>query len=326
VINFKVIPYIDSAITEEPLLKDYRERHLYPSSASVIDIDGNVLGSCARKEFFRLCDIENIDTYKQLFLSDKSQYDQATQEYIFLSGVLWENVVTNLLTKKIPTQHHVKFKNAKFHVSGELDIIVHPPYLPKPIIIEMKTTSGYNNVKKVFKDGIPKIQNVLQCAIYAHHFRKEVMGVKLVYIDRGDLNNRREFDIEYYEKEILHNGKKIKMAHVKINGEPQEKWSINGIYSRFKFIWDSYINMEIPKCDYIPEYTTEILEKAIEEGRLTKTTAQKIKNKNDSLNSDWECHYCKYHQFCKLINNGTIKKDEFKELASEHRKRNYNID
>ena len=324
--EFNVISTIDKAITKDPLLKDFRSRSLYPSSASVVTKTGAVLGSCIRAEWFRLTDIENIKPYNDMIFSSSATtlYEEATQQYIFASGNMWESFVVELLKlSDCEVQHHVRWQNPKFHVSGELDIVVKPKGWEKPFIVEMKTTSGYFNEKKIFKGGIPKDQNLLQCALYAHHFRNETCGVKLVYIDRGELSNRTEFNIEYHEETKKVNGKDAKFAYIKVNGELITDWSINGIYARFKQLWDHYEQLTIPKCDFIPTYTEEQLNQKIRSGEITKSHQDKIKSK--AISGDYPCHYCKYKNICEAINTNNLNKEQLIEAIARHRSKYYNL-
>jgi len=83
-----------------------------------------------------------------------------------------------------------KFYNKDLNISGEVDIFIKPE--KETIGIEVKTIYGYWATKEVFTMRTPKVEHLMQTALYCFHFYP--IPFKIVYGCR-DTQNITEFDV-----------------------------------------------------------------------------------------------------------------------------------
>lgn len=259
--NFKLLDLVDAALVaqenREP--KASRTPSVWPSEASADRIDkteGPIVGACHRKAFGRMVgwsvtnQIDPIGAWR--FVTGRSVEEhltilaQAAKPEIFIaSGV----------------RHYVK----DIYLPFELDLVVKDPAEHKGWIVECKTIYGYMANKQIISDGKPKLENIMQIALYLLEIRngkrlKEIIasgvtdririggntrnriqaaaiefinqmddgpiGAKLVYISRDECQ-RKEFEITVQED---FDGS----FYPCIDGMMWKTFTVESIYERYK--------------------------------------------------------------------------------------------
>ncbi len=129
--SFNLVTLTDKHMTREGIYLP-REAHWYPSEASVAWEDSHgiarVSGNCMRKSFLRytgLLKAEGVDAYTQ---------------WIFALGKAVENILVEQWKQMgIWHSNNVKFYNAEYNISGEIDCILREPETGRLFAVECCT-------------------------------------------------------------------------------------------------------------------------------------------------------------------------------------------
>ncbi len=160
--NFRILDLVDAALVSQEgrAPKASRTPSVWPSEASADRVDkteGNIVGTCHRKSFGRMVgwpvtnQIDPVGAWR--FVTGRSVEDhltvlaKATEPGIYVaSGV----------------RHYVK----DIYLPFELDLVVKDPEDNQGWIVECKTIYGYMANKQIMTEGKPKLENIMQLALY----------------------------------------------------------------------------------------------------------------------------------------------------------------
>jgi len=299
--RFRLFDVLDHNITQERI-PSFRHPHLYPSEASVIDTDGVIHGRCLRQVYYRLTNTQ------------KTNPENARAMWIFQMGLLVEAAIIEQCKQAgIWYDDHVKWYNPEFNLSGELDVVIRNPEEPDMLIgVEIKSFYGYYAGAQIMgtrtQPGFPKMDQLLQTFLYVDWFKEMIQGFKMAYMERGSMD-RRDFDIEYQE---VDNGSG-RLIYPIVNGQTFPKFSLNGIYDRYRQAWEHFQQREIPNRDYRLYYSKEEMAARIEQGLASQVNAKGFKRHPDRLKyrkADWQCSYCGFCNLCwnvSALNNQDVK-------------------
>lgn len=307
--RFRIFDILDQHLTREAI-PSFRFPHLYPSEASVIDSDGKVHGACLRSVWYRLNRVPQTNP------------PNARAQWIFEMGLLVEDLIIRKCKEAgIWFDDHVKWFNPEYHVSGEVDLIIRHPDDPDILTgTEIKSFYGYQATAEIMgtrtRPGFPKINQLLQTFLYVDWFKEVLSGFKMVYLDRGGPENRRDFDVWFQEVSV--DGQDEVLIYPVVDGQVYTKFTLNGVYDRFRLVWDYYLNKELPPRDYKLYYTKEEMAQRIQAGLVSKTDAEGFKRHPDRLKyrkADWNCRYCSYRNLCWEF--GRLNHEQIKDLTGE---------
>lgn len=258
--DFKILDYVDATLVAQEGRDPRASRtpSVWPSEASADRIDktaGPIVGACHRKAFGRMVgwpltsQIDPVGAWR--FVTGRSIEEHlsalaaATKPPIFIaSGV----------------RHYVP----DIYLPFELDLVVSDPQTKKGWIVECKTIYGYMSGKQIMTEGKPKLENIMQAALYLLEIKngkklKEIikagiinkaskdakarnrisadenllkdmddgpLGAKLVYISRDECE-RKEFDITIEED---FDG----FSYPCIDGMMWKIFTVESIYERYR--------------------------------------------------------------------------------------------
>jgi hypothetical protein len=160
----QVFPLIDRAMLAQESREAYYSRtaRVWPSEASAELFDtreAGIAGGCHRKSYFRMTGEPPTN-----------QIDVVGARR-FRTGRAMELDIVNLARAAgIFVAAGVRYHVADIDLPLELDLVVRDPQTGSMYIIENKTTYGYTANKNVIKDGHPRLEGVMQSAIYLNEF------------------------------------------------------------------------------------------------------------------------------------------------------------
>jgi hypothetical protein len=331
----KIWSILDAWMTQPEVVRDQRWINLYPSEASIRITnkwgEEETQGTCQRKAWLRFKvaqelekDLTNDIAILQVgedTITVMPEKADAKREWIFEEGRRVESTVLDIARSTgICRAGHRKFKvpiadelclvgelDGIFQVSGEL------------VGIEIKSVSGYNAERDVFgtaaarragMNGKPKVQHLLQTAVYAWHYRQKIPRFSLMYFLRGS-SLRTEFEVtvqEDYETSDF---------HIMVDGQ-DSGITINQIIGRYRELAGKLDRDELPDREYTLHYDDDKMNKALERGQLNRTKkAQWEKYWDRKTNGgrqvkrpehgDIECVFCPYTDVCYDSNKQPIE-------------------
>jgi hypothetical protein len=212
--DFKLFDYLDPAIVTQESRdpKPTSVPSVWPSEASAIRIDQrfhNIVGKCMRQSYLRM-----------IGRPVSNQVD-AKGAWKWVTGKAMENIVVDLaraarelredaMATQIYVANGVKNYVPDIYLPYELDIVVLDPMTGRPWIVECKTYDGYYAEQEIEKKGMPKLENLMQLAIYLLEVKNGQRMKDIIlksYEDRKRLDargkehrNRVEVDLEMVEK------------------------------------------------------------------------------------------------------------------------------
>jgi len=181
-----------------------------------------------------------------------------------------------------------KFFNKELNISGEVDIFVKVDN--KTIGVECKTIYGYWATKEVFTMRNPKIEHLMQTALYCYNFHP--IPFKIIYGCR-DSQEITEFDITLAEDKnrILVDGKEYKKFPL----------AISDIKRRFDKFQKHIDEDDIVPRDYSPLGMTDAEISILNGlGELNRTEAKAFKDGKKIVKLPWQCSYCDYGDMCRI--------------------------
>jgi len=268
----KIIDKINNYLTN-PHIPDKRGRFAhYPSEASIISrIDGSIIGKCHRASWYSWTGVQQtnlIDARGMWTVETGKKIEGSYIEYCKQLGI-WAG-------------NNIKFYNREHNISGEVDLFIFNEDA-KIEGVEIKSAYGYGYQKSVTQ--FPKIENLLQTAIYIDHFD---MLWHLIYKARDT-----QEDVEYIiTKENDENG-----TYLIVNGIPVYIFYVQDIYMRYKELGEHVIKNEIPPRDYVYGFSPEQTVHRLDNGKISRSKYKNIKA-GKCVDADWECVYCSYLNEC----------------------------
>ena len=190
--------------------------------------------------------------------------------------------------------NNVHFYDIIHNISGEADIFV---WLDKikgiKAGIEIKTAYGYGFQQSVSK--FPKIENLLQTAIYLDYF--PVAEWHLIYKARDT-----QEDVEY----IITIEADDKGRFLCIDGQPCYIFYLSDIYNRYRVLGEYVINKQLPPRDYTYMYDIEQSRERFKQGKISKTRLVEVE-KGKGTDSSWQCLYCNFLDKCYIEKRSQMK-------------------
>ncbi len=321
------------------LQEEERQKHLcknfdgkfYATEASYITLDGNVLGSCARK--IALNKLALDPNIVESFALTPEEPVGMTLSYIFEFGKSFERINEKSLKKAGLTvlcngKFTIPIEGTPYYVSCEYDQMVKDPETGEYVGMELKTGHGQSyTMKRVlgykrspntkeFEDYTtdptkpsPDPTHLLQASLYLYKYQVQpdpeigpVRYWKLLYMPRNTLEVR-EFTLTLENVGNLHFPRVY--THSLYDGVSTEEVeevpiipiSIEAVLNRFKEI-GSYVDQRIvPAAEFHPELTEDRLKMYQEMGYLSDTKLDKMMS-GKLEKSDWQCNYCKWKDQC----------------------------
>lgn len=274
-----LIDKINSYILHPHVVSDRARFSHYPSEASVISkVTGGVIGKCHRACFY--------DWKGQPVTNPIDARGQWTMDF----GKKLEEMYVEL-TKQLGiwAGNNVKFYDKIHNISGEVDVFVFET-TPNIIGVELKSAYGYgfqNSVK-----AYPKLENLLQVALYINHFK--LPEWRLIYHSRDTMENvEYKITLDTTKEEDITQRKTL----VCVNDVPCNVFFVEDIYDRYKQIGEYLLKDELPPRDFTYMYSPEQSADRFAKGLITKTKFNAVKN-GKGTDSDWPCLYCKYLNHC----------------------------
>lgn len=160
--NFRLLDLVDATLVSQEGRdpKASRTPSVWPSEASADRIDkteGPIVGTCHRKSFGRMVgwpvtnQIDPVGAWR------------------FVTGRSVESHLTTLTIATEPkiyaasgVRHYVK----DIYLPFELDLVVKDPETNRGWVVECKTIYGYMANKQIMQDSKPKLENIMQIALY----------------------------------------------------------------------------------------------------------------------------------------------------------------
>ncbi len=264
---------------------DYRHN---PSSATMVDAEGKVVGACLRQLYYRATG-EPVSDKKEL--TNKLQAE-------FGNGI--HNVLTDRLKKsdRIRLTAEVPGKvivdPLTKEISFRLDGLV--TYKGELGCLEIKTQQSYG-LQRMVKEGGPKKSDILQVMCY-FGTNDDIRWASLLYVAR-DSAYRAEYHI-YKDPES--NVFMIEGITPKKAPKPIEGLTFDAVVKRWKILEEHVERKEIPRRDYRVVLKTD--------GTVTdKRTKNGVEYK-----SDFQCSYCSYQTTCW---NGPGKEEDAYKVGRE---------
>jgi hypothetical protein len=302
--RFRLFDILDQNITQDRIAS-FRHPRLYPSEASVVDIDGTTHGRCLRAVYYRLTNTE------------KTNPENARAMWIFQMGNIVEAAIIEQCKQAgIWYADHIKWFNPRYNISGELDFVIRHPQEPDMLIgCEVKSFYGYQASSQIMgtrtRPGFPKMDQLLQAFLYVDWFKEILSGFKMVYMDRGGAD-RRDFNIQFIEAD--EDGTRV--VYPVVDNQVFHGFTLNGIYDRFEKAWALYQAQELPDRDYRLYYSPEEMEQRIANNLVSKTDTKGFQRYPFRLKyrkADWQCRYCNWTNLC--WNTPSLSNEEVSDLG-----------
>lgn len=308
-----VLPILDSVFDNEPVIERAGYSSLYPSEASIERADGSKAGTCMRKAYLRFKKQKEDDGTLDAFYTPPDH----RAHWTFGQGHAIEAMVIE--RAKLAGIYYSSKNRFRIPIvdgiaiSGEIDAIFMVG--DKLVGIEVKSSSGYWTGKEVINDGgRPKIDHLLQTALYAWVTRSKIDAFKLIYIMR-DSSKRKEFNIAlkaFDDPETTHPDESFEIV---VDGSRTEL-TINQILTRYRDLADHIIQGSVPEREYDLRYDDGKMDERCNAGLLSKTLTARwtkyveAKAQGKSLckpqKGDWQCSYCSWSTYCyKDLKTGT---------------------
>lgn len=261
-------------------------RH-WPSEASLILPNGEVVGGCLREQYFsrKLFPVDKYIAVENMRKMDVGKsIEQCEISYGRGAGIC--------IADDVPFQLDLGY----ILISGRLDAIY--SYEGKNICVEYKTSAGYTFESEVFgKFGklkaMPRPEHVLQVMLYLEAMKDIELAV-IYYI------NRQNMDTIEHTVQLVGN-------RARVNGEMVE-FTLEGIYTRYAQLTGYLDTDTIPPCDFIPEYQAYEVEDLYKDRRISKKAFDDWLS-IDKLPGHWRCiNLCAYRETC--ANYKEIKNEE----------------
>lgn len=285
----KIIPQLESFALQLAKIKEQERRTIkgkrtafWPSEASIEDpVTKKIYGKCHRSLFwsFKNEPESNPLDGRGLRTVESGRYFEEMMVDVLKNMGYWDAVRNE--TEK-------KFYNEDLNISGEVDgiLIVNG----QSFGIEFKTIYGYWARKEVFVQKKPKIEHLLQTALYLYHFYP--MPFKILYGTR-DSQELKEFDLELKDRNVLYvDGRYSSPIPITID-------AIRNRFERFQGFLDKN---ELPPPDYsVLGLTNEELQRELDAGNLKKIEATNFLKGRKIIKIPWECSFCRYYYKCQKL-------------------------
>ena len=250
----------------------------YPSEASIISrTDGKTIGKCLRACWYDWKKFEPTNPV------------DARGLWTFAMGNAVEDVYIEQIKRLgIWAGDQIDFYDLPHNISGRVDAFVYNKEDNKIEGVEVKSAYGRSFDYAISK--FPKIENLLQVALYADYFKREfdIYNWHLIYKCR-DTQQECEYIIGIDKDDIG--------SFLTVDSVPLKMFYVQDIHIRYKKLEEHVIRNQEPPRDYTYAYSLEESEKRCEVGEITKSRLSKVK-KGEITDSDWQCLYCNHLDRC----------------------------
>lgn len=284
---------------------------LYPSSASVY-LDGGpvgqiVRGGCHRGDYYRIKGYPNTDpisargwlnikigqAVEDIFIEQMKRAGVfvASQVPIYVNGLSISG-----RSDAINRYMHISKDKAHEMLYGVEVKSFAKPYMHKQIMGHYAGRGGDRH----FVLPQPKIEGVLQAALYAYYLRENLDGFKLYYIARDD-GDRQQFGV--FVKETKDKPTQVLVTNTEYAKPNVMPFTIDNIMERYEELSGKLSVNTPPPREYYLHYPVANMEKYYEANILAKSKfdkwvkAGKPKDRDDTP-GDWQCSYCRYKTGC----------------------------
>jgi len=312
-------------ILEEELLAGEKFPHqssglFRPSEASAVYYKNEkpkIVGSCARKTYYRLTHTPPTDISRMAHQENRMREGKASEEQVTEDA----KKAGIYLANNVP--FHKFFGDVG--ISGEIDAVYSTGRCGGVnYVVEQKSIYGYYAQKDIFgrflhlgsNPGKPRDSYIMQTALYLRYFSylpKEdpaYLPFGAIYVrDRGD-GHFGVFDTWLEPETFNRGGETLTRNHIiyaseKMGVDPtQVPYDVEDILERFQYIQNCVAKKDIPPRDFSIEYTPEQVEEAYINGDISESSYKKWKSshgprgKGKEKISDWQCNYCIFSKHC----------------------------
>lgn len=172
---------------------------------------------------------------------------------------------------------------------GRVDGFVRDPENAHAIVgVEIKSTWSYGAAGaikgKKGKPPTPKMEHVLQAAVYHWHFQRFARCWYIIYLarDSGQTKQHR----------VVVAGNKIS-----VNGQFLS-FTMDDIFARLKVYTTALWEPSPPPRDYCLVFSKPQLEARADGGAFNKTVTEKVHAGRKVVTGDWNCKYCSWAKEC----------------------------
>ena len=261
-----------------PIMGDYAV-NLYPSEGSA-KVGSSVYGKCLRAAFFRY----KAAVQQEVHLDDNSisipvqEKPNAKAQWIFEAGNRFESAIVDCARDaKILLQGHVKISIpvGGLAINGEIDAVFSDKH-GIPVGIEIKSIQGSLAETAIIGNqgmrarrlkGEPKVEHVIQTAIYAWHLKEQIPRFKILYIMR-DKCFREEFQVVVKE-----DSEKRKLIYV--DNELWKYFTLDDVFDRYKKLAFHINSNTTPERDYTLIYDDNTMNHLFKTKQLPKGDSEK---------------------------------------------------
>lgn len=280
----KIIEEVNNQITKPLPLPDKVRSAFFPSEASVVTVNGDIIGTCA------------YATYLSFLNTPISNPIDARGQWTLDMGKMVEERYIEMLKRRgVWIGNNIKYYDPVSDISGEIDVLLVDRNVEPEIIIGAEVKSAYGSKFRTSIGKFPKLENLLQVALYLDYFKFPYWI--LVYHAR-DTQEQVEYRIQITEEKLIApNGEEITRHHLLVDSIPLKLFYVEDIYARYRLIEEHVASRKFPPKDYTYGYTEEQTKERFNNGVISKWKMTKIKAGN-LVDSDWQCLYCKYLNAC----------------------------
>jgi CRISPR/Cas system-associated exonuclease Cas4 (RecB family) len=285
---------------------------LYPAQAS-IKIDDTIYGTCHRRAYFEWKGYEPCDTVNPDW---ELSADVGTWYHIGVTELLRRKTIDTGITI-LSDEHTFFLEEDKYLLSGRIDLFLMDNYTNKLYGVDVKTVGEYMSKRTVTS---PKIEHILQCAVYLYAFNKTAAHGKrqveewiILYISRDE-----NWDL----KKNLHGSPLMLMWQYSMFFEDgyicvrnhqgsitkYKDITMEAIGERYDLLMSHILDDNLPPRDYDAQYSEEQIVALYEADLLEYKKDIKVVEKwkkdgapEGQLNlvmGDSECRFCSYATQC----------------------------
>ena len=317
---------LDTYMTKEPYIRDQRWVNLYPSEASIRVTnqwgEQETQGTCQRRAWLRYkvaedlnrnlgTDIATIQIGNDI-VAVMPEPPDPRREWIFEEGRRIESTILDVARSAgVFELGHRKFNipvDKETNLVGETDglLKIEDEYLG----VEIKSTSGYNAEREVYGTaktrhlggkGDPKIQHLLQTAIYTWHYRFKLPCFKILYFHRGSCL-RTEFLVTIDEDS------ETGTCRILVDNKDTDI-TIENILDRYRELSFKLKNDIFPDREFTLSYNDEQMNKLLARDKLSRTLKTQWEKYWDRKQNggrqvkrpehgDFACIFCPYKGVC----------------------------
>lgn len=261
-----------------PMLSKKKRYAYYPSEASIVSrTDSRTIGKCLRATW-----------YDWTGLSPTNPVDARGLWTFAMGNAVEDTYIEQIKRLGIYVGEQIEFYDIPHNVSGRTDVMIMNRELDKVEGVEIK--SAYGRAFDYAISKYPKIENLLQIALYADYFKREfdIDIWHLIYKCR-DTQQECEYMIGLDKDEIG--------TFLTVDSVPLKMFYVGDIHIRYKKLEEHVVRNQEPLKDYTYAYSLEQSIARCEAGEITKSRLSKVK-KGDITDSDWQCLYCNHLDRC----------------------------